>query len=150
MKKFLLIFYVGIELFILSIDVHAQTSKANNRSSLSVLNGAWNSVSSANSGDQGMEHSLYHDGFVTNIVRDSSGAWRDIYSGTYEIDGNLYKQKILYCSSSQLMGALHWQEFKIKGDTLYLTFFKKLIDPTGKDVTSEYTPVVNKYVRVQK
>lgn len=150
MKKFLLIIYVGIGLSMLSIHVHAQTSKANNRSSLSVLNGAWVSVPSANSGDQSMEYSLYHDGYFTNIIRDSSGAWKDIYSGTYEIDGNLYKQKLLYCSISERIGVAHWMEFRIKADTLYLTFFKKLVDQTGRDITSEYEPVVNSYVRVKK
>lgn len=150
MKKLVVLFYTGIQLFISPMDVYAQVSKPVKHSSLSVLNGAWISVPSVNAEDRSMEHSLYFDGFVTNIIRDSSGTWKDLYSGTYEIDGNLYKQKLLYSTISDRMGVTHWQEFKIKGDTLYLTYFKKLIDASGRDITSEYKPFLNKYVRIKR
>lgn len=152
MKKLLFAFFSAIVvLFSLLNNAIAQTAKAKSNSTLSVLNGAWDS---ANPDSAVIEHSLYHDGFVTNIDRDSSKVWHNIYSGTYEISGNIYKQKILYCSNPQYIGGTHWQEFKIKGDTLYLTFFKKVLDASGGDVTSMFKPasgeVVRKYVRAKK
>ena len=150
MKKLLFIICSACTLFFLSNNGYAQTTDSGSRSSLSVLNGAWNSVWKDDSGKQLMEHSLYYNGFVTNIGQDSSGAWREIHSGTYEISGNIYKQKILYSSYPDRIGIMHWQEFKIKGDTLYLTFFKKIIDASGKDITSQYKPVEIKYVKDNK
>ena len=149
MKKVLFIFCASFYfLFFLGNNLQAQNSKASNKASLSVLNGAWDAVWKGADGTQLREHCLYYNGFVTNIGQDSTGAWKDIHSGTYEISGNMYKQKILYSSFPDRIGIIHWQEFKIKGDTLYLTFFKKLIDANGKDVTSQMQPIENKYVRV--
>ena len=149
MKKSLFIFYASLcfQLFAYN-KVQAQKSPVRN-ASLSTLNGAWDGVLKFGDGYSFKEHSLYYNGFVTNISQDSTGAWKDIHSGTYEISGNIYKQKILYSSYPDRIGITHWQEFKIEGDTLYLTFFKKLIDQNGKDVTSQTKPVVFKYVRVK-
>ena len=140
-------FIVSFGILILSSllsNVTAQTASAKSKSPLSALNGAWNS---ADQNSIGTEHCLYYDGFVTDVGKDSTGAWRDIYSGTYEISGNIYKQKILYCSNSEYIGGSHWQEFKIKGDTLYLTFFKKVLDQSGNDVTSMFKPASGEYIR---
>jgi hypothetical protein len=134
-------------LFLVSNKVQAQQSPVSN-SSLSALNGAWDGVLQLG-GRSFKEHSLYYNGFVTNISEDSTGAWKDTHSGTYEISGNVYKQKILYSSYPARIGIIHWHEFKIEGDTLYLTFFKKIFDRNGKDVTSGMTPVEVKYVRAK-
>ena len=38
------------------------------------------------------------------------------------------------------IGATHWQELTIKGDTITFKLFKKMIDATGKDIPApEYT-----------
>lgn len=91
-----------------------------------------------------------HDGFFTVIRKDSTGAWDGTDAGTYDISGNLYKIKILYNSHPDRIGVTHWIEFRLERDTLYLNFFKKLINPKGEDVTGQMQRSEGKYVRVKK
>src|SRR3712207_8302553 len=48
-------------------------------------NGAWQTTwrDSANN-TSSMEYSILHDGFLSNVGQDSTGAWRETHFGTYE------------------------------------------------------------------
>lgn len=153
MKKYIFLILSASFIVLSFANAKAQTSKnkRGNGSSISVLNGAWQSTwrDSANHTSR-MEYWLLHDGFFSNVGQDSTGAWRDTHVGTYEISGNVYKQKLLYSSHPERMGVTHWIDFRISGDTLYTSFFKKLINPKGEDVTSQMQPLEQKYVRFKK
>ncbi len=141
MKKnvFILLSFI-LGLLYSSNKAEAQTSKNKiaNHSSISVLNGAWQTNwQGANNTASGTEYTVLHDGFFSNVGQDSTAAWRDTHAGTYEISGNIYKQKILYSSHPERMGMTHWIEFRIDGNNLYLNFFKKLIGSKGEDVTGQ-------------
>ncbi len=153
MKKYLFLILSASFIVLFVANAKAQTSKnkSGNRSSISVLNGAWQTNwENDNSKAPRIEFSVLHDGFFSNVSQDSTGAWQETHAGTYEISGNIYKQKILYSSHAERMDMTHWIDFKIKGDTLYLNFFKKLIGPKGEDMTSQMQRLEQKYVRFKK
>lgn len=154
MKKYVfLLLAASFSLLFTSNNTAAQTSKtpSSNHNAISVLNGAWQTSWDGTAGiPSGKEYMVLNDGFFNNISQDSTGAWRETHGGTYEITGNLYKQKILYSSHPARMGAIHWMEFRMDGDNLYLNYFKKLINPNGEDVTSQMHRMEQKFVRVKK
>lgn len=153
MKKYLFLILPTFFIVLSFASAKAQTSKnkSANHSSISKLNGGWQTTwHNANSNVSSMEYIVLHDGFFSNVGQDSTGAWREVHAGTYDISGNVYKQKILYSSYPDRMGATHWMDFRIKGDTLYLNFFKKLITAKGEDVTGQMQRVEQKFVRAKK
>jgi hypothetical protein len=144
MKKLLFLMFAVYLTFVSSLNsVDAQNSKKSiaTSSPISVLNGGWQRIVVETDGK--MESNYHvpqfrvcHDGFYSGLGQDSAGAWKVTYAGTYEISNNLWKEKILYCSNPDLIGTIHWQEFTMKGDTVILKYFNKLINPKGEDVTA--------------
>ena len=141
MRKFSL--FLLVVCFILHLPFYTlkaqSTSKASvPSSSISALNGGWQRISVIVDGrvTKGAEQfRVYHDGFFTILAKDSAGGWKDTHGGTYEIEGNLYKENILYSSFPDRMGVIHWQEFTMKGDTLTFKLFNKLINYKGNVTT---------------
>lgn len=80
---------------------------------------------------------VYHDGFYSFIMYKPDGSFYMRAAGLYSTNGNQYKETVNYCSDTTLVGTSDWQEWKIDGDTLIFSGFKKVVDPTGKDVTKE-------------
>jgi hypothetical protein len=154
MKKYVFILLSPTLALLLSLNkAEAQTSKnkSANHSSISLLNGAWQTTGQGTDGNAPVRgYCVMHDGFFTVIGKDSTGAWNETDAGTYDISGNLYKIKILYDSHPERIGVTHWMEFKLEKDTLYLNFFKKLINPKGEDVTGQMQRFEEKYVRAKK
>jgi len=96
-----------------------------------LFNGAWRTVD--NKG-----FSVMHDGYFNAVGQDSSGKWNSMHAGTYTVNGdNTITFKILYSSYPEHVGALNTAEYTIKGDTVKMRHFKKLIDATGKDITDQ-------------
>jgi hypothetical protein len=143
MRKATFLKYAVCLLFLLklhSAEAQQTTTTGAIRPSLSVLNGGWNRVSEKWLVGQGRtklqpQFRLYYDGYFTMVGQDSTGAWRSTFGGTYEIEGNIYKEKMLYSSFPELNGYVHWQEYEVRGDTLIFKTKNKVIDPQGVDVT---------------
>jgi hypothetical protein len=96
-----------------------------------LFNGAWRSVD--NKG-----FSVMHDGYFNAVGQDSTGKWSDIHAGTYTVNSdNTITFKVLYSSYPDHIGALNTAEYTMKGDTVKMRHFKKLIDATGKDITDQ-------------
>ena len=96
-----------------------------------LFNGAWRNVD--NKG-----FSVMHDGYFNAVGQDSTGKWDDVHAGTYTVNGdNTITFKILYSSYPDHVGALNTAEYTIKGDTVKMRHFKKLIDAQGKDITDQ-------------
>lgn len=127
----------------------AQTASSQTRSSakttLSSVNGAWKSVDNK-------EFSMLNDGFFSGIDQDSTGIWRDTHAGTYTIDNNnTMTLKVLYSSFPSHVGAVHTVEYDMKGETLTIKWFKKLIDAKDGDITSNMPKgTQTQYVRMKK
>ena len=80
---------------------------------------------------------------------DSAGKWNQGGAGTYEIDGNIWKQKALYSFDPSRVGLIDWSKFEMREDTLYMQNYVKMFEK-GKDITT-YMPRRNvKWVRFKE
>ena len=119
------LFLLGAALLCLFTVSNAQ------KASSALFNGAWRSVD--NKG-----FSVMHDGYFNAVGQDSSGKWNDVHAGTYTVNSdNTITFKIVYSSYADHIGALNTAEYTMKGDTVKMRHFKKLIDATGKDITDQ-------------
>ncbi len=118
-------FFLGAALvFFFTISNAQKTGSA-------LFNGAWRSTD-----DKGF--TVMHDGYFNSVGQDSSGKWNSVHAGTYTVNGdNTITFKVVYSSYPDHIGALTTAEYTIKGDTVRMRHFKKLIDATGKDVTDQ-------------
>jgi hypothetical protein len=144
MKKQLLFKLISASLlFFIYINTKAQNSKSlsNKNSSSSILNGAWKMVSDNVNGhitlakDQPLKIYVLCDGFWMWYGPDSTGNWNRGGAGTYEITDNIWKQKAVYSYDPDLIGTINWSRFEMKGDTLYMQNYVKLIYH-GEDQTA--------------
>src|SRR5215218_9265868 len=118
----------------------------------SALDGAWQRIYSyhgntATTGEP-KEFVIMCDGFFSSVGQDSTGRWNVTHAGTFEVSGNILKNSLRYSSHPERIGATHWVEFEVNGDTLTLRFFKKFITAQGQDLTAQMPKdVIAKYVR---
>jgi len=104
-------------------------------SSVSPIDGSWETVSADGKITQ---FKMWHNGFFSLIMQDSSGKWSFAGAGSYSVDGNSYKETFRYCSVPENVGASDWQTFELKGDTLYFKGFDKVVYGDGSDKTSQF------------
>lgn len=92
---------------------------------------------------------LFTDDYFSYLMQDSSGKWNyaGAGAGTYEVNGNTYKEKHLYSTAPENVGVTDWQEFEMQGDTLVFKLFTKVVLANGQDVTKQFTKTVEKRVR---
>src|SRR4051794_1842439 len=88
---------------------HTQTSKPAKSSGSASLNGAWRVVRWNEDGNdttfaKPVDYWVLSDGFFSDIGLDSTARWIDTHGGTYEVDGNILKEKIVYSSHSDRIG----------------------------------------------
>ena len=114
--------------------------------SASPLEGAWETVSPDG---KVREFKMYHDGYFSFLMHDSSGTQTIAAAGTYTIDGNTYKETFRFSSVPSYVGASDWQTFELKGDTLYFKGFNKVVAADGKDVTDKFRKFELKRVRAK-
>jgi hypothetical protein len=119
------------------------------------LDGAWEMVWSKTNGvvDRGqtpMQFKIFHDGFFSLIMEDSTGKWNIASAGTYKTDGNAYIETHRYSTQPGWIGSTYWQQYNIQGDTLYFKLFTKVTDSNGKDVTAQYPTIEEKRVRAKQ
>ena len=116
------------------INTEAQNAKSlsDKNSPLSVLNGAWKMVYDNVDGkitlakDQPLKIYVLNDGFWMWLGPDSSGKWNQGGAGTYEIDGNIWKQKSIYSFDPERIGYVNWSKFELRSDTLYMQNYVKM------------------------
>jgi hypothetical protein len=113
-------------------------------SSASPIEGGWETVSADGKITQ---FKMWHEGFFSLIMQDSSGKWSVAGAGSYSIDGNTYKETFHYCSIPEYVGASDWQTYELKGDTLYFKGFDKVMYADGSDKTSQFDKFEEKRVR---
>ena len=146
---FTLIFLAGSGL------AQSNKGKPNKGVTASTLNDAWQRIYSyhgntATTGEP-KEFVIMCDGFFSSVGQDSTGRWNVTHAGTFEVSGNTLKNSLRYSSHPERIGATHWVEFEVNGDTLTLRFFKKFITAQGQDLTAQMPKdVIAKYVRAKK
>ncbi|MEO6001195.1 MAG: hypothetical protein ABIN89_30365 [Chitinophagaceae bacterium] len=92
---------------------------------------------------------MFNGGFFSLIRQDYSGKWSVSGAGSYSLDGKTYKETFRYCSIPKYMGATDWQEYELKGDTLYSRGFTKVIYADGSDKTNEFGKFEEKRIRAK-
>jgi hypothetical protein len=96
-----------------------------------LFNGAWRSVDSKG-------FAVMHDGYFNSVGQDSTGKWNSVHAGTYTVNSdNTITFKVLYSSYPDHIGSSNTAEYTMKGDTVKMRHFKKLIDAQGKDITDQ-------------
>jgi hypothetical protein len=121
----------------------------------SPIDGEWELVWSksdgkVNSPGKPIQFKMFHNGFFSLIMQDSAGNWTIAGAGTFETTGNTYKETFLYVSDQNLVGFSNWQEFELRGDTLYKKLFKKVTDASGKEVYDWPKDIEEKRVRAKR
>jgi len=91
---------------------------------------------------------MFHNGVFSLIARDSAKHISFAGFGTYQLDGKMYKETFLYHNNPELTGGSDWQEYELKGDTLYFKGFNKVIIG-GKELTSGFPRIEEKRVRMK-
>jgi hypothetical protein len=112
----------------------------------SPIDGAWE-LYSTESGGKTTTHKkpkqikVYSDGHFCMMTYNEEGKFDFAVAGTYELDGNHYKETATYVSNwPEGIGASLWFDWSksANGDTLYFSGFKKVIMADGKDVTKDW------------
>ncbi|MFN2438865.1 MAG: hypothetical protein ABR503_06665 [Chitinophagaceae bacterium] len=114
------------------------------------IDGAWQTVSFRRNNQPATnnQYKLFSNGFFSLISWDSTGKFSYGGFGKYELDGSMYKETFLYHNNPNYTGAKDWQEYEMKGDTLIMRGFNKVI-VGGKDVTVDFPKIEEKRVRIQ-
>jgi hypothetical protein len=90
----------------------------------------------------------FNNGVFSLIAYDSTKKISFAGYGKYEFEGDTYHETFIYHNNPKYIGAENWQDLTVKGDTMYLNGFKKIV-VGGKDVTTGWTKVREKLVRVK-
>lgn len=119
------------------------------------IEGAWELVWSSADGQASerkkpTQLKVFSDGFFCLIMQDSTGRWNEAFGGTYETDGKTYKETHRYATLPEWVGATDWQEYEVRGDTLYKKLFTKVVNSKGEDITSRFPKLEEKRVRARK
>lgn len=144
-------------LFLLAVCIVIFISATNNSGKVktSPIDGEWELVWSksngiVNSTGKPIQFKMFHNGFFSLIMQDSSGKWSIAGAGTFETKGNTYKETFVYLTLPELVGYSNWQEFELRGDTLYKKLFTKVTDASGKEVTGWPNDIEEKRVRAKQ
>lgn len=137
----------------LAHETIAQSSKSKTKDNRNSLNGAWQRVyyfngKTTTSGEP-KEFAVVYDGFFSSVGQDSTGRWTHTHAGTFEISGNIMKNKLLYTSTIEAKGVTNWVEYELKGDTLVMNWSKKVITAGGQDITARMPKAKSKFIRVK-
>lgn len=140
-------------------DNQAFTSKQSAQNSPSPIDGAWELFSTESGGKTTLHKKpaqikVYHDGYFCMMSYNLMGKFEYGGAGTYELDGNHYKETITYGSGADGdgVGICIWFDWSMKNDTLLFYGFKKVIKADGMDITKDWggDSFVEKKVRVKK
>ena len=123
----------------------------------SPIDGAWEFFSTESGGKttfhkKPRQIKVYCDGYYCMMGYDSTGTFRYAGAGTYELEGNKYKETYLYYSAPVYLGTSIWFDWAMSGDTLLFYGYKKVTKADGTDVTKDWggDSKIEKKVRVKK
>jgi hypothetical protein len=90
----------------------------------------------------------FNNGVFSLIAYDSTKKISFAGYGKYGFEGDTYHETFIYHNNAEFIGAENWQDLTVKGDTMYLNGFKKIV-VGGKAVTAGWRKVREKLVRVK-
>jgi len=141
----------------LSACVPNKPQRVDNQPKTSPIEGSWELYSTEKGGKttyhkKPSQIKMYHDGYCSVIAFDSTGKLSYAAAGTYEWDGIHYKETCEYHSNPIRIGGTLWFDCTVKGDTMWLAGFKKVVMADGTDITKDWggDSFIEKKVRVKK
>lgn len=151
----------SILLFLCAASFKAPKTSEPGTAAPSPINGSWELYSTTTTSDKKTtvhqkpkQIKVYSDGHFCMMAYNDEGKFDFAVAGTYELDGNHYKETCTYHSNwAEGIGVNLWFDWSksANGDTLYFSGFKKATMPDGKDVTKDWggDSFVEKKVRVK-
>jgi hypothetical protein len=121
--------------------------------SASPIDGAWEIVWAKYDGKlqnpaNSSQFKMFSNGIFSIIIKGSSGKLHGAGYGRYELDGKVYKETFIYSDTLRYTPVTDWQEYELKGDTLYMQRFTKVMI-NSKDETASFPKLYEKRVRVK-
>ena len=119
MKMF---FIILVTLFILSCNQQKTQVNDNTKTVSNFPEGNWELVSNIVNGKEiktrrTQQFKMFHDGYYSFIMYDSSGAFYFAGAGPYEVEDNIYKENFAYSSDTTYLNYNDWQRWELKDDT---------------------------------
>ncbi len=119
----------------------------------SPIDGAWLTVWGRYNGEvyspeKPYQFKMFSNGYFALIAQDSTGKFDFGGYGKFELQGKTFKETFLYHNNPDYIGAMNWQEYELKGDTLYFRGFNKVI-VKGIDSTASFPKIEEKRVRAK-
>ena len=142
-------------IIVITTTLQAQNGKSSSSHipAPSVLDGAWKMIYDNVDGkiteakDQPLKLYVLSNGFWMWFGPDSSGKWNEGGAGTYQIEGNIWKQKAIYSFDPERVGYLNWSKFELRNDTLLMQNYIKMFYK-DKDETKDFPKRNVKWVRI--
>ena len=144
MKRILVIMMLALAASYSCADKTGSAQKEisdNRKEATSPIEGNWILVSRIENGElitpkrSPQQLKMFQDVYFSFVMYDTVGSFYLAGAGPYELDGNTYKETFHYCSDTIYNNAKDWQQWELKGDTLYFYGFKKVELANGKDIT---------------
>lgn len=104
----------------------------------SILDGGWYLVEGTYAGQKRAESTpfqfkLFGEGQFAFLMKSESGAWDYSSTGSYEIEGDVYREKFEFSTNPAFMGVTAEWKFELKGDSLFLEGPSKIIGIDGQE-----------------
>lgn len=104
----------------------------------SEIDGGWYLVKGTYGGQAREESSpfqfkLFREGQFAFLMKSEGGAWDYSSTGSYEIEGDVYREKFEFSTNPSFVGVTTEWKFKISGDSLYMEGPTKIINTEGKE-----------------
>ena len=115
------------------------------------VEGTWKLVWSERNGERSdmnnhVQVKMFSGGSFILFAHDTAGTVKFSGYGRYNFEGPQYHETFQYHSHKPYWGAMDWQNLEVKGDTMYMNGFTKVV-VDGKDMTAGWPKIKEKLVR---
>ncbi len=90
----------------------------------------------------------FSNGIFSLFAYDSTKKINFAGYGKYEFDGDTFHETFIYHNNPEYIGGENWQNLEMRGDTMYMNGFKKVI-VGGKEVMTDFSKIKEKLVKVK-
>ena len=119
-------------------EANLSVSQATPENAGTILDGGWYLVEGTYAGQKRAEakpfqFKLFRDGQFAFLMQSEGGAWDYSSTGSYEIEGDIYRETFEFSTNAGFMGVTSEWKFELKGDSLFMEGPTKIINPDGQE-----------------
>ena len=85
---------------------------------------------------------MFSDRHFSFIAEDGQGNWNWAAAGTYELEGDIYRETAIYNSIKEYVGLVLEWKYDVRGDTLIMEGPLKVMDTAG-NILTQYNDRLN-------